>query len=454
MKNILIIYLDQLRRDVLGCYGGKEVETPNIDLLAREGILMDECYTPSAVCTPSRGCFLTGTYPHNNGAVRNGMAVKREQRGIAEAFLRAGYSTGYVGKWHLAGDKKMGEDLADENGEYNRLGFENWKYRQEINHCKSIRIENGKMYPSDSMGNKETYTTDWLTDETIRCLKNRERDKPFLFMTSIPDPHQPFEVRKPYDTMFDPLEVKVPKTFYEKDIPDWADGDEWGRQFYFPLGLFEREGHLRRTKAQYLGMVKCIDDNVGKIIRYLKEEQIWEETMVILTTDHGEYLGEHGLMGKNNLYDSAYHIPMIISMPWEKQRGVRSKMYFSVVDFGKTIAGMAGISYPYECDGYDKSDSLFGNSCNVEKEIYIHPSDVPRAGIITDQYELAYVGTGWKGKVFCEHILFDRIRDPYQEENLFSDPAYQSVITELTEKIRNHHKIYKTPKETLPREVW
>ncbi|PXX51472.1 putative sulfatase [Hungatella effluvii] len=449
MKNVLIIYADQLRRDVLSCYGGREILTPNIDLIAKEGVLLEECYTSSAVCTPSRGCLMTGRYPHHNGAIRNGVPVGMAEHGFAEAFVRSGYETCYTGKWHLAGHRELGEAL----GEYNPLGFEKWKYKIEIGHCKSIREENGTVIPGEEVGDSQSYTTDWLADEAIKCLEERDANKPFLHMVSIPDPHQPYSVRSPYNKMFDPLNVEIPVTFYEKDLPDWAEFDEWGRNHYFPRGLFEREGHLRRMKALYLGMVKCVDDNVGKILHYLKENELWANTIIVFTTDHGEYMGEHGLMEKNNLYESVYHLPMVISMPGEGCRGSVNHTYFNAVDFGVTLAGLAGIPYTFETDGCDWSSCLLNGKEGGVRETYIHPSDVPRTGIITANYELAYVGEGWNGGNFKGHILFDRKEDPMQQDNLYGNPNYDDVVKELLEKIRKHHQKYGTPQEALPLEV-
>lgn len=449
-KNILIIYTDQLRRDVLGCYGGSEVGTPNIDYLAQQGMVLENFYTPSAVCTPSRGCLMTGKYPHRNGAYRNGVPVNKEEHGFAEAFAKAGYHTGYLGKWHLADHKERGDAL----GDYNPLGFEEWEDKVEFGHCKSVHRENGKAVPSRQRGDEKSYTTDWLADETIRFLKGREgQEQPFLYVVSIPDPHQPFEVRHPYDTMFDPLELQVPKSFEQKELPDWAERDTWGRMHYFPRGMFEREGHFLRAKAQYLGEVKCIDDNVGKITAYLRESGLWENTIVIFTTDHGEYLGEHGLMEKNNLYESVYHIPMVMTLPGITAKSRRCQTWFNVIDFGRTLAGLAGIPYPYETDGEDRSRQLLENG-KAPEELYIHPSDVARAGILTPDYELAYVGLGHCGEMFKDHVLFDCRKDPLQMNNLFGNPEYLEVQNELTEKIREHHRRLGTPRKFLPEEVW
>ena len=449
MKNVLILMTDQLRRDVLGCYGGKEVETPYIDSLAEEGILLENCYTPSAVCTPSRGCFMTGRYPHNNGALSNGRPVGAGEHGFAEAFCSAGYRTGYAGKWHLGNHRERGESLEA----CNRLGFECWDYQVEFGHCKSVERKDGRLILSGQVGDERSYTTDWLADETIRFLKEQRKEQPFLFMVSMPDPHQPFRVRKPYDTMFDPLDMEIPETFYEEKLPDWAEEDEWGRQHYFPAGLFEREDHFRRLKAQYLGAVKCIDDNVGKILHALRKENLLEETVVIFTTDHGDYLGEHGLMEKNNLYESVYHIPMLVRLPECKKAGFRSPAWLRMTDFAPTLAGLLGIPYSYPCDGEDLSGELLAGK-EGRKEVCIFPSDVPRTGIITEEYELAYVGRGYRGGMFHDHILFDRKRDPLQRENLYGRPEYAGITEVLKEKIKEYHRRYHTPDTLLPREVW
>lgn len=450
MKNVLILYVDQLRRDVLSCYGGKEVQTPNIDFLASNGILLENFYTPSAVCTPSRGCFFTGNYPHENGAYRNGLPIKKDAHGFAEVFTKAGYYTGYLGKWHLADHKEQGDSL----GEYNSLGFEEWNNKVEFGHCKSVVSENGNLVLGREVGNEESYTTDWLVDRTIEFLKRHEKkEQPFLFTVSIPDPHQPFEIRTPYNTMFDPLKMEIPESFWEKKIPDWAERDAWGRLHYYPYELFDREGHLRRLKSQYLGAVKCIDDNVGRIIQCLKDTGLWDETMVIFTTDHGEYMGEHGLMEKNNLYESVYHIPCAISMPWKKVQKRRCDIWMNVVDFAPTLAGMIGIPYLFKVHGKDLSRNLLENK-ETEQVLYIHPSDVPRAGILTPEFELAYVGTGWYQEEFHDHILFDMKKDPFQMNNVFGKSEYAKVQSALTERLRKHFEEIGTPRKFLPPIIW
>ena len=127
---------------------------------------------------------------------------------------------------------------------------------------------------------------------------------------------------------------------------------------------------------------------------------------MIFTTDHGEYMGEHGLLGKNNLYESVYHLPLVMHLPGKAETGVRSSTYLDVVDFGVTLSGLAGIDYPFAVHGTDKSEDLLKGEAHYQRELYIHPSDVPRAGIMTEDYELAYVGRGNTGGVFHDHVLY------------------------------------------------
>ena len=156
---------------------------------------------------------------------------------------------------------------------------------------------------------------------------------------------------------------------------------------------------------------------------------------------------------KNNLYESVYHIPCVISMPRKNIQERRCNTWINVVDFAPTLAGMMEIPYPFQVQGRDLSTHLLENR-KTEQVLYIHPSDVPRAGIITPEFELAYVGKGWCEEEFHDHILFDMRKDPLQMTNVFGKPEYAEVQRTLTEKIRKHFEEIGTPKKFLPKEVW
>lgn len=446
LPNVLIIQTDQQSSWTLGCYGGTLIPTPHIDSIAKEGVRFTNFFANSAVCTPARGSFITGRYPHHHKAFRNWEAIGEDEITFAHILSEQGYETGYAGKWHLDGHdyKIVPKELA--------MGFADSRYMINGHFKEVLEHADGTLDMTKHIGDDKTYMTDWLANKTIDFIE-RPRSQPFLFMVSIPDPHQPFNVRPPYDTMFDPDEMTIPDSFYEEVLPDWADQDEWGRKRYYPLEDQDREAKLRRVKAQYCGQVKCIDDNVGRILSCLEQQGILDKTLVIFTTDHGEYMGEHGLLEKNNLYETAYRIPMLMRWPDKLKAGTVIDRMISLVDFQQTLLGVLGITPCGREQGRDASPLLQGERIEWMDEVYIHPNDVPRAGIFTPDYELAYVGRGWQREThhaFQDHILFDRRKDPNQLNNLFRLPEYAAVIEELTQRIVAHHQRMDTPLDDIP----
>lgn len=434
--NVVIVQTDQQSLWTLSCYGGDEIETPHIDTIAKDGVRFENFYTVSAVCTPSRGCFMTGLYPYKHGAYRNDVPMERNVRTFAHIMSENGYRTAYIGKWHLAGGERPGWLEPEQS-----MGFTDCSLMFNCSHHKSMKDcgQNKPVIESEAaVGNHISYTTDFLTEKALEKI-DQYRSEPFLLMLSIPDPHQPYTVRAPYNTFFPPDTVKIPPSFYEKKLPDWAEYDEWGRKRYFPLSMPDREQVFRNIKAQYCGAVKCIDDNVGKIIKKLKELNLYENTLFVFTTDHGDYMGEHGLLEKNNLYDSVYHIPLLISWPHGLPHNSVIQSYVSIVDFQPTLLTLLGLPLSGEEQGHSVNSLFTEDKPEREEVIFLHPNDVPRAGILTRDYELAYVGTGWQTDTeFTDHILFDRKNDPAQMHNLYRNPAYEDIKNHLKIKLIRH----------------
>lgn len=434
--NILIIHTDQQSYWTLGCYGGTVVDTPNIDRLAANGARFTNFFTNSAVCTPSRGCFVTGRYPTSHGAYVNNIPLNRDEVTFAEVLKRAGYRTGYVGKWHLDGHPRPGWVHPDRS-----MGFEDARYMFNRGHWKKIedfpmnKKDQPVVHPYAIVGDEDTYATDWLTNKTLEFLKV-EDDRPFCHMLSLPDPHGPVQVRAPYDTMFDPAEMPLPTTFDPENLPDWAQRLQ--RKSPFGTERKDREEVLRKFLALYFGEVKLIDDSVGRIIEKLEEKGILDNTIVVFTTDHGEYAGEHGLHAKNLLYETAYRIPMIVHWPKGVRAGVTVDHMMSTVDFQPTILGLMGVSACGHEEGRDGSGFLRGEDAAWEDYAFLHHSSHTRAGIFTDEFELALVQDG-------DSILFDRVNDPDQTKNLFEDPGYADVVAGLTERVVAHHEELDTP---------
>ena len=278
--NLLIIHTDQQSAWTLGCYGGTVVETPNIDRLAADGALFTNFFTNSAVCTPSRGCFVSGRYPTSHGAYTNNIPLNRDVITFADQLKRDGYRTGYVGKWHLDGHPRPGWVHPERS-----MGFEDARYMFNRGHWK--KIEDFPMNKKDQpvvhsysvIGDEETYATDWLTNKTLEFL-DVEDDRPFCHMLSLPDPHGPVHVRAPYDTMFAPEDMPLPTTFNPENLPDWAE--ELQSTSMFGTKRPDREEKLRKFLALYFGEVKLIDDSVGRIVQRLEEMGILEDTIIVL----------------------------------------------------------------------------------------------------------------------------------------------------------------------------
>ncbi len=427
--NLLIIHTDQLSWWALGCYGGRVVETPNIDRLAAEGARLTNFFTNSAVCTPSRGCFLTGRYPHCHGAYRNNIALNRDEITFARILQDQGYATGYSGKWHLDGTPRPGWVHPDRS-----MGFEDARFMFNRGHWK--KIEDGVMdpmqptvHPYNVVGEDQTYTSDWLTRKTLSFLDDHW-DEPFCYMLSLPDPHTPVSVRSPYNEMFNPDDMPLPSTFHSESSLDWAR-EARGRSRFGPH-IDQRRQELQRFLALYFGEVKLIDDCVGKILAQMERQDILDDTIVIFTSDHGEYAGEHGLFGKNELYETAYRVPLVVRWPKTISAEHTVEEVISTVDFQPTILNLMGQPTCGREQGRDAAPLLQGKDGDWDNEAYIHHSKHRRAGIFTDRFELAYVRDG-------DPVLFDRINDSEQRNNLYHDPGHRDVVESLTEKIIQHH---------------
>lgn len=439
MKNLVFIIADQLSRSILLPFCNKDYGFEALKQLAEHGIIATKYHTPSAVCTPSRGCILTGLTPFRHGAYRNGKNIGMDVKGCASVLKDNGYDVSYIGKWHLGKNRQMGDSLKNDN----LLGFSFIGPEVEIGHAKSISKDGKTLFAT--IQENEEYTTDYLTRNAISYI-DKACKSPFALFISYPDPHQPYLVRKPYSNMYAPYEMSIPETFYQEKLPDWAEEDEWGRQHYFPLSMFERKEYFQSAKAQYLGEVKCIDDSISLILDTLEKKDLLDNTTIVFTSDHGDYLGQHGLMEKNNLYDDVYSPPLFIM---DKRLSGTMDSPMSAEDLMITLFSLCGISTPY-FPGEDLSRCFLYHE-DKYKDLFIYPSDVPRAGIITDEYKLCFVGKSWDGKKeFKDHILFSRKNDKAEQNNLFEKYKNTSIVTQLASRILDKMKKENVPSSLLP----
>jgi arylsulfatase A-like enzyme len=428
--NLLIVYTDQQSSWTIGAYGGEVVPTPNTDRIAAEGALFSNFFTNSAVCSPSRGCFFTGRYPHVNGVYHNNIPINRDEITLAATLAEHGYETGYAGKWHLDELKGPGWIPPELS-----MGFADCRHMFNSSHAKGV-IDAGGEHPELSADPEVgRYMTDWLADRAIEFIE-RERSAPFFYVVGIPDPHEPYRVRRPYADAFRPEDMRLPSTFAVETDPSWARENLEGcgscRDHDDP------ELHLRRTMAAYCGQVKCIDDNVGRILECLERRGLLEDTVVVFTTDHGDYMGVHGLYGKNRVFEEVYRIPMLIR--WPERISARTVVdgFVTTVDFKQTALGLMGLPATGNEQGRDASPLVRGESPKWTDEAHFHHSHFDFAGIFTPEFELGLHRGG-------EHVLFDRRRDPYQTRNLIDDAACRPAARELLERVLAHNRAVTSP---------
>jgi arylsulfatase A-like enzyme len=424
--NLLIIATDEHNFRTLGCYretlsedqalmwGKSVVETPHIDRIAHEGALCTSFYASTPTCSPSRGSFVSGLYPQNSGVVRNDFKLGDHVVTFAQILKDNGYATGYSGKWHLDTNGKPGWTPED------RFGFDDNRYMFNRGHWKIIDESSGEPKASSKVGDEKTFTTDWLADKTIEFISTH-KDKPFCYMVCIPDPHGPDKVREPYLSMYADQEYTQPKsaTKSAEGLPAW--------------GKMTSKSY---NQSKYYGMVKCIDDNVGKILAHLEENGLMDNTVIVFTSDHGDLRGEHGKQNKSVPYDGSAQIPFVLRWPAKVKAGTIINESLGCADFLPTVLSLMDVKTTGKEDGRDAS-AMFttGKAPQGWKDITFYRGtgwggegkndNEEWVVAVSDRYKLIY-------SVVDKPWLFDLKTDPDEMVNQFSNPEYKPVVRDLS----------------------
>ena len=438
--NLLIIHTDQQNFRTLGCYrsllpkeqafiwgDGVAVETPHLDSIAKSGALCDRFYASSPVCTPSRAAFVSGRFPQNTGAPVNDQPMLGEIVTFAEVLRRAGYATGYAGKWHLDGGAKPGWTPK------RKFGFEDNTYMFNRGHWKQLEdtaggpAVKGKGEGSAKGATPKSFTTDFLADKVVAFIQAHAatgsaqgQAQPFCFMVSFPDPHTPRSVRAPYDTQYSQLKFQQPSSAAAQGtgLPACAA--------VLNMAHMESMGH-------YFGMVKCIDDNVGKILAALRAAGVAEKTIVVFTSDHGDMCGEHGRVFKGIPLEGSARISFLISYPGVIKPGTVLHEALANVDFKPTILALMGCAPDPTDEGRDAS-ALFRTG-------------TAPAGWKNVAFS-RHSGGGWLMAVTSRHkfivsndsapCLFDLDADPFEMRNLFGEAASRETVRELARHLADY----------------
>ena len=406
--NLIFILPDQLGADVLGCYGA-DVITPRIDAFSEQGVKFTRAYTSSPICTPYRGVLFSGRYPYETGVTGNGMALPLEGFvPLAERFDRAGYATSYVGKWHLGGEPGGNQWVPPEQrgGFRDFIGWES----HHVDHWKGLIFEDGP--EAIAMEGHETDALTGIACDRIRKLK--AGDDPFCLFVAYQAPHPPCTPPERFAALYDGHDGKI-RPNVPDDPPDY---NKPGWDAMYPQDEFVR---------RYLGEVSHLDAAIGQILDTIDDEGLADETIVILTSDHGELAGCHGLFSKLVMLEESVHVPLIFRYPGRKPEA--TDRLFGTVDFYPTLLSLLGGEPGTGHRGADQS-------------MFVRDGGGSSRALVFSEYETRCV-LDERYKLITDHpmtrtiALYDRQSDPYEMENRQGDPALATVESRLLAALRN-----------------
>ncbi|KRG16378.1 sulfatase [Virgibacillus soli] len=459
--NILWITTDQQRFDTLGCYGNKFVHTPNIDKLATSGVLFEQCYSNSTVCTPSRASFLTGRYPRTNRTRQNGQSIPNDEILVTKLLAAAGYTCGLAGKLHISAcnpsisttrERRINDGYTEFNWSHhpNRNwasdDYQHWLIEKDVQ-VKKRKVEG---MPYIEYGpEEENHQTTWCAQKAINFIKNNaDFENPWLFSVNMFDPHHPFDPPEAYLKRYIDMLDEIPLPNYreneldEKPIFQQIDHDgAYGVKGLFPASKMSEKDH-KILKAAYWAMVDLIDKQVGRIMNVLEETGQLENTIIIFMSDHGEMLGDHGIYLKGpHFYDPAVKVPFIISYPSKIRGNRRMKTMVELVDIAPTLLEASGQPCYTGMQGKSLWDLLI--NANVEhhrNDVYCEFYDDRRGDdgqrilatmLRTENYKLVIYHGMDDGE------LYDLDKDPDESSNCWNHPDYQSVKMKLFQRLHD-----------------
>lgn len=469
--NIIYMMADDLTIQAISAYGGiyKDVaSTPNMDRIADEGMLFQNVLCTNAICGPSRATILTSNYSNKNGYYKNesGGKFDASQWTFPQEFKKSGYQTSLFGKWHLGTEPE---------------GFDVFKYHnsagQQGLYWNPVYNENGKNVE------EKGYATNLSTKFALDWLKSgRDPKKPFMMMLQFKAPHRPWRPDTKYETLWDSIEMPYPSTFDDTykgreltagdtemtleyltrrdmkyKVPENLEGAEKINWEYYgakpgevvlPEGMSKEEGKKWRYQVyikDYLACVKSVDDNIGKVLDYLKTNGLEKNTIIVLTSDQGFYLGDHGFFDKRFIYEESLRMPFMVKHPGVVKSGSVNRDIISNIDFAPTLLELAGIKTSEQMQGESFASILRGRTPkDWQQSMYYHYYEFPfwhhvqpHYGIRTKEYTLAH---------FYYNIdvweLYDLKKDPDQMNNVINDPSYKSVVAGLKLKLKKLQKKY------------
>jgi len=469
--NILYIMSDDHAAHAISAYGSrlaKVAPTPNIDRLANEGLLFENCFCTNSICVPSRASILTGQYSQTNGALDLGGRLSPDKQYLPKLMKKAGYETAMIGKWHLKNEPAAFDYYCVLPG--------------QGSYFNPILRESGGQWPNNEKRFAKydsCHCSDVVTDLSLKWLKRRDRSKPFFLMHHFKAPHDNFENAERYDWLFNDVDIPEPESLWKpgnhgseatKDmgtsIGKRNKRRNMGHHMFVDKSLpdeeYKRTAYQRYLK-KYLRCVRGVDDNVGRLFDYLQKTGQMDKTIIIYTSDQGMMLGEHDFIDKRWMYEESMRMPFLVRYPGMIRPGTRTDEVINNTDFAPTILELAGLDAPDYMQGRSFVPVLRRRTpLDWPKATYYrywmhmaHHDNPAHFGIRTKVYKLIFfygmnykqgghkpTQPGWE--------LYDMINDPHEMNNLYNNPRYVVVIRKLKAELMRLRKKYNETDEKYP----
>ncbi len=397
--NLLFIVADSWRGQALPSAGDPNLVAPNLARLASEGVHCGRAYTSYPVCCPSRAAMLTGKFPHAAGVRRNHSLLPLDQETMSAVLKKAGYRTGYIGKWHLDGGENPGFVPPAR-----RRGFDYWAaYNVAHRHYGSVYYGDAPV-PIQAEGFEPDYQTGLAVD-----FLRQASSQPFFLYLSFVAPHAPFTPPVRHAT-YNPAELRM-----RENVPKSV------------------EQTARKDMAGYYGLCSAVDENVGRLLRELDDRGLAEDTTVVFTSDHGHQLWSQGVDGIDLPYEESSRIPLLIRYPRRIRAGAANEMPISNVDFAPTLLTLCGVASPMGMQGANLARLLTGGGGSSPQSIYSEGGlGQPHEWrmIVRSRHKLVV------DSAFKPTHLYDLSRDPYEQENLAANSSQRGNREKLQALLR------------------
>ena len=434
--DIVLFFPDQWNPRFIGFEPGAQVRTPNIDKLAAEGAIFDNCYSPCPVCMPARCCLVSGLYPHNLNLWGNGpYYLDPANSRMFHDLKAAGYRTAQIGKVHrFSGDgwrerfdsfeqliEASGVDYQDKLPTPFSIQKAQGRYRSRLEELglfeaacadRKERLLANQYMVRPSVLPPEEHPDTLVADRTIEYIENHPTDQPMFLFINFPGPHTPLDACGPYEHMYPPEELSV--------LPNYVPFDRDGTHY--------DEAAVQRMLGSYSGKIAMLDHHIGRIIDALKMRGTWDRTLAFFSSDHGESIGSHGRVSKGIFYEESGRVPLVIRWPGHVPAGKRYTALTSLMD---TYASAVDASGGVLSDKHFARSFLpvaTGEKASTRNAVFSEIAQRDHLNfMIRDDRHKWFI---WKG----EEMLFDMDNDPYELHNLAADPAHSAVLARLKER--------------------